>query len=283
MILSAPVTMLSHQSLLFGEPAQEADRGFQEVIFFFSCQLWIRMSLGAGVSMGPQLLEEGSKTAGDAADCGVTLFVQEGSVVERRAVQIAANNAEGERGHVCVAVALPVRLAVRHHIHRHLKDLMVLFEAHVWYSPVLTLWEVCFTLLHLLLNPGVADLQMLGEERLRIEVTIAAVAVFDRGGAACGFHDLFAVAGHKPLEVADVHIVLLVEEDDAFKLVEAVRSSDDAGPSQHHPVAVLLLLPSVDVHAQVVCFFKLQKLVSNVHGPYVNRCEIQTDVKRLEH
>ena len=71
------------------------------------------MSLGAGVCTGPQLLEEGSETAGNAADGRLALFVQEGPVVEGRSVQIAANHAEGERGHVCVAVALPVSLAVR--------------------------------------------------------------------------------------------------------------------------------------------------------------------------
>ena len=62
--------------------------------------------------------------------------------MERRGVQIAANNAEGERGHVSVAVALSVSLAVRHHVHRHFVDLMVLLEADCRRDPVLTLREV---------------------------------------------------------------------------------------------------------------------------------------------
>ena len=39
-VSSSPVTVLSHQALLLWEPAQEADRGFEEVSFLFIGQLW---------------------------------------------------------------------------------------------------------------------------------------------------------------------------------------------------------------------------------------------------
>ena len=141
--------------------------------------------------------------------------------MEGRSVQIAANHAEGERGHVCVAVALPVGLAVRDHVHRHVVGLMVLLEVDRRRPPVLQLGKDRLPLFALIKCPGVAGLQVLGEEGLRVEVAITAVAVLDRGSMACGSHDLFAPARHKPLEVAHVHVVLLVEEDDAFQLVEA--------------------------------------------------------------
>ena len=114
--------------------------------------------------MGPQLLEEGSETAGNAADGRITLLVQEGPVVEWRSVQIATNHAEGERGHVSVAVALPVSLAVRDHVHRHVVDLMVLLEVDRRQFPVLKLGEVSLPLFALFNCPGATGLQVLGEE-----------------------------------------------------------------------------------------------------------------------
>ena len=78
------------------------------------------------------------EAAGHAADCAVTLLVQEHpvAVLRRRRVEVAADHAVREGGHMSVAVAFAVGLAVCDHVQRHIEDLMVLLEVHRGRTPI---------------------------------------------------------------------------------------------------------------------------------------------------
>ena len=60
------------------------------------------------------------------------LLVQEHpvAVLRRRRVEVAADHAVGEGGHMSVAVPYAVSLAVCDHLQRHIEDLTVLLEVH---------------------------------------------------------------------------------------------------------------------------------------------------------
>ena len=58
------------------------------------------------------------------------------AVLRRRRVQAAADHAVGEGGHMGVAVAFAVGLAVCDHVQRHIEDLMVLLEVHRWRTTI---------------------------------------------------------------------------------------------------------------------------------------------------